>query len=78
MVTTMRDRAATSVDGPIEALSEAWDREPDEICAALTQACEAVSWLLESWPEGDDPGPGIRTDLVRWQALVAAAQEPQP
>lgn len=43
-----------------------------ELEAALGQACEAVSWLLEcDWPEDSDPGPNIRTGLGAWRTLVA-------
>ena len=41
------------------------------VLLALGEACEAVAWLLESWPADEDPGPCIRTDLARWQEIVA-------
>jgi hypothetical protein len=46
--------------------------ERDELLTALTQACEAVGWLLEHWPTDEDPGPGIRTDLARWRNVLSS------
>ena len=36
------------------------------------QMMDAIGWLLESWPEDEDPGPGIRTHYWRWTALLGA------
>lgn len=39
----------------------------------LDQACDAVTWLLEGYAADENPGPGIRTDLTRWRAALAAS-----
>lgn len=45
-----------------------------EIEIALSQAIEAVEHLLEDVDADDDPGPGIRTDLTRWQQVLRTAR----
>lgn len=47
--------------------------ERDALRAALAESCEAVAWLLDDRPASDDPGPGIRSALVRWRAVLEPA-----
>lgn len=62
--------------------ADALAAETAALHAALTQAIEAVAWLLqEDWPETTDPGPhmwpvGIRERLAEWRALVMGGEEP--
>jgi hypothetical protein len=51
------------------------EHEAGRLRAALGHAVEAVQWLLDDDVTDDDPGPGIRTDLKRWQALLREATE---
>jgi hypothetical protein len=56
-----------------EAISRAdrGERRASVLEGALAESAEAVGHLLEHFSADEDPGPGIRHDLVRWRRALA-------